>query len=57
MPSVKAGESQQAFVSRCIPVVLHEGTAKDNKQAAAVCNSMYRQRKPGAAKQFDKKKV
>lgn len=57
MPSPKNGESQQAFVSRCIPIVLHEGTAKDNKQGIAICNSMYRQTKPGTAKQFDKKKV
>ncbi len=42
MPTVKEGESEKDFVSRCIPVVLKEGTAKDQSQAAAICHSMYR---------------
>lgn len=41
MPSVKPGESEKDYVSRCIPVVLREGTAKDQQQAAAICYSMY----------------
>jgi len=45
MPSVKEGESEQAFVNRCVPIVLEEGTAKDEKQAAAICYSMYRRHK------------
>jgi len=44
MPTPKAGESQKDFVSRCIPIVMDEGTAKDNKQAAAICYSMWRRR-------------
>ena len=43
MPKPNSGESQKDFVSRCIPHVMKEGTAKDNKQAAAICYSIYRQ--------------
>lgn len=41
IPSV--GESEGDFVSRCIPIVLDEGTAQDNDQAAAICYSIYRE--------------
>lgn len=42
MPTPKDGESEKDFVSRCIPIVMKDGTAKDNKQASAICYSMYR---------------
>lgn len=45
MPKPKAGESRQEFVSRCIPIVLDEGTAKESKQAAAICYSMFTEHK------------
>src|SRR3990167_1398612 len=45
MPSVRARETESGFVERCIPVVISEGTAKDGKQAAAICHSMYRESK------------
>ena len=41
MPTPQAGESQDDFVSRCIPIVLEDGTAEDQEQAAAVCYSMW----------------
>ena len=41
MPTPNKNESEKDFVSRCIPIVLGEGTAKDAKQAAAVCYSMF----------------
>ena len=41
MPTPNTGETRSAFVSRCVPIVLKEGTAKDNKQAVAVCHSMW----------------
>lgn len=41
MPSPRTGESRDDFVSRCIPVVLDDGTAKDRDQAVAICNSMW----------------
>jgi len=43
MPTKKEGESQNDFVTRCIPIVIKEGTAKDEKQAAAICHSMYKE--------------
>ncbi len=44
-PSVRERESEDDYVSRCIPIVLHEGTAKDGAQAAAICHSMFRESK------------
>mgnify|MGYP006299822455 CR=1 FL=1 len=41
MPTRKKGEGKQDFMNRCIPQVLEEGTAKDRKQAAAICHSMF----------------
>lgn len=43
MPKPKSGESEKDFVARCIPIVLEDGTAEDQEQAAAVCYSMYRE--------------
>lgn len=43
MPTPRKGESEDAFVKRCIPVVIREGTAKDGSQGNAVCHSMWRQ--------------
>lgn len=43
MPTPKDDESEDDFVDRCIPMVIDEGTAKDGKQAAAICHSMYKQ--------------
>lgn len=40
MPTPTAGESEQDFVSRCIPIVMKEGL--DQKQAAGKCYGMYR---------------
>lgn len=45
MPTPKRNEKRSDFVSRCIPIVLEDGTAEDQKQAAAVCYSMYKQAK------------
>jgi len=42
MPAVLKNESQKAYVSRCVPIVIEEGTATSPAQAAAICNSMYR---------------
>lgn len=43
MPYPKQGEEKKDYISRCIPYVIKEGTAKDEKQAAAICYSMWRQ--------------
>lgn len=41
MPTPGKDESEKDFVSRCIPIVLKEGTAKNQDQAAAICYSMF----------------
>ena len=54
MPNPKAGESQSDFIHRCVPVVMNEGTTDDNKQAVAICGSMWRKAhgRKGKAKLF-----
>lgn len=42
MPHVKPGESEKDYVSRCIPYEMHKHPDMDNKQAAAICYSLYR---------------
>jgi hypothetical protein len=41
MPYPKKDEKKSDYISRCIPYVIKEGTAKDEKQAAAICYSMW----------------
>jgi len=41
MPTPRDDESREDFRARCVPIVLDEGTAKDQDQAVATCNSMY----------------
>lgn len=41
MPTPHSGEKEQDFISRCIPVVLDDGTAESNDQAVAICYSMW----------------
>lgn len=45
MPEPEANENEQDFISRCIPIVLDEGTAQDQEQAAAICYSLWREKK------------
>ena len=45
MPNPNEGESESDFVSRCVPIIMKEGTAKDNEQAAAICHSKFKQSK------------
>lgn len=37
-------EDQATFVSRCIEHEMKKGTTKDNRQAAAICYSYWRDR-------------
>jgi hypothetical protein len=53
MPKPKKDEKEKDFISRCIPIVMDEGTAEDNKQAAAVCYSMWRESKKEKEKAVD----
>lgn len=48
MPKPKPNESRDDYVARCIPIVLDEGTAEDQEQAVAVCDSMWQEAKKGA---------
>jgi len=43
MPKPEKGESKEHYISRCIPIVINEGTAKNPKQANAICHSMWEQ--------------
>ncbi len=42
MPKPRKGEKQSDFISRCVPIVISDKTAKDNSQATAICDSMYK---------------
>lgn len=33
--------TQKEWIEHCIPVVMDDGTAKDNKQAFAICTNMW----------------
>lgn len=48
MPTPLMGETQGDFISRCIPIVIEDGTAKDPRQATAVCFSLWEQAKKEA---------
>jgi len=45
LPTPKQGESRDDFTSRCVPMILKEGIAKNNKQAVAICSSMFDRKK------------
>lgn len=41
MPTPQVNETEQQFISRCIPQVLNEGTASTPEQAFAVCRTFF----------------
>ena len=45
MPVPKKGENKKDFISRCIPIVINEGTTDDSSQAAAICYSIWERKK------------
>ena len=45
MPEPKENETRKEFVTRCVPIVIDDGTAEDGDQAVAVCNSMWEEAK------------
>ena len=45
MPVPTVDESIDAFIERCIPIVITEGTASNGAQAYAICISMYENQK------------
>lgn len=45
MPSPRKGEKEKEYVSRAIPMLMKEGTAKNSKQAVAIAHSMYKEKR------------
>jgi len=45
MPTPNENEPREEFISRCIPIVINDGTAETPEQAYAVCVSMYNEGK------------
>lgn len=45
MPKPIPGQSQNDFISMCIPEVLDDGTAETQDQAIAICYSMWEEAK------------
>lgn len=55
MPTPNPGESRDDFVSRCIPIVIEEGTPED--QAQAICFSMYEDGKQAGSNPPQRKEI
>jgi len=45
MPTRRKNEKLSDFINRYVPIVLKEGTAKNQKQAVAICNSLATKKK------------
>jgi len=45
MPKPKKQETKSKFFARCIPFVINEGTAKNLKQAVAICAMLHENKK------------
>jgi hypothetical protein len=45
MPAPKKQESKVKFLARCIPAVIKKGTAKNLKQAVAICAVFWEKKK------------
>lgn len=52
MPKPKSNETHDEFIERCIPIVIDEGTAEDNEQAVAYCESIWEEESTGLQKLF-----
>lgn len=57
MPVPKLTESRDEFVSRCIPVIMDEGKAKDTNQAVAICINIFKSNVPDLYDTQPKKKT
>lgn len=53
MPSVKKGESEKDYVSRCIPYMMKEKPGMKSDQAAAVCHSLYQKKDEDITSKID----
>lgn len=45
MPTPNRNETEESFVGRCIKTVMDDGTTNDQKEAAAICYSIWRESK------------
>ena len=45
MPTPRKEETRKEFIERCVPEVIEDGTAKDGKQANAVCINIWEGKK------------
>ncbi len=54
MPTPGENETRDDFISRCIPIVLDDGTAESQEQAVAVCNSMWEEAHKSGGEMSDK---
>jgi hypothetical protein len=50
MPTPRSNEDHDSFIERCIPIVIDEGTAEDNDQAVAYCESIWEENMNGLQK-------
>ena len=41
MPKPKKNENRKDFISRCIPITIKDGSAKNTAQANAICNHLW----------------
>ena len=57
IPTPNKGESEKDFISRCIPIVINEGTTKDTKQATAICYSIWRRSKEKKSSNINRDRV
>jgi len=44
MPNPNNYKDKESFMKVCVPMVIRDGTAKDSKQAIAVCLGMWNQK-------------
>lgn len=43
MPAIMPNETREQYISRCIPIVIQEGTASNVDQAYVICDTTYSQ--------------
>jgi len=55
MPEPTEGETREHWMERCVPMVLEDGSAKDNDQAVAMCSGMFEQHAEKSIKADDQK--
>lgn len=57
MPTLQPDETYEDWMERCIPIVIEDGTAEDNEQAIAVCDSLWEEQSDNLQRLFRKLKL